>query len=67
MALEEDFGEYINFSKKKNSNNNFWGWYGFRKNPEICKAIKNSDYEVASHGWRWIDYQNIKNLKKKSI
>ena len=35
------------------------------KNPEICKAIKKSDYEVASHGWRWIDYQNIKKSEEK--
>ena len=35
------------------------------KNPEICKAIKDSDYEVASHGWRWIDYQNIKKSVEK--
>ena len=35
------------------------------KNPEICKAIKDSDYEVASHGWRWIDYQNIKKSEEK--
>ena len=38
------------------------------KNPEICRAIKNSDYEVASHGWRWIDYQNIKkSIEKKHM
>ena len=35
------------------------------KNPEICKAIKNAGYEVASHGWRWIDYQNIKKSEEK--
>ena len=35
------------------------------KNPEICNAIKNSDYEVASHGWRWIDYQNISKTNEK--
>jgi allantoinase len=35
------------------------------KNPEICKAIKDSDYEVASHGWKWIDYQNIKKSEEK--
>jgi putative urate catabolism protein len=35
------------------------------KNPEICKAIKDSNYEVASHGWRWIDYQNIKKSEEK--
>ena len=23
------------------------------------------DYEVASHGWRWIDYQNIKKSEEK--
>ena len=35
------------------------------KNPEICKAIKKAGYEVASHGWRWIDYQNIKKSEEK--
>tara|TARA_B100001996_G_scaffold144190_1_gene109685 strand:- start:2284 stop:3189 length:906 start_codon:yes stop_codon:yes gene_type:complete len=30
------------------------------RNPDVCKAIINGNYEVASHGWRWIDYQNIK-------
>ena len=35
------------------------------KNPEICKAIIDADYEVASHGWRWIDYQNIKKSEEK--
>ena len=35
------------------------------RNKEICKAIKNSNYEVASHGWRWIDYQNISKVKEK--
>jgi len=35
------------------------------RNPEICKAIKNGNYEVASHGWRWIDYQNIKKSTEK--
>ena len=35
------------------------------RNPEICKAIKKGDYEVASHGWRWIDYQNIKKSVEK--
>ena len=35
------------------------------KNPEICKAIKDANYEVASHGWRWLDYQNIKKTEEK--
>jgi allantoinase len=35
------------------------------KNPEVCKAIKEANYEVASHGWRWIDYQNIKKSEEK--
>jgi len=38
------------------------------RNPEICEAIKNGDYEVASHGWRWIDYQNVKkSVEKKDM
>ena len=35
------------------------------KNRDVCNAIKNADYEVASHGWRWIDYQNISKSKEK--
>ncbi len=35
------------------------------RNPEICDVIKKSDYEVASHGWRWIDYQNMSKTNEK--
>ena len=35
------------------------------RNPDICEAIKKSNYEVACHGWRWIDYQNIKKSTEK--
>jgi len=32
------------------------------------RAIKDAGYEVASHGWRWIDYQNIiKSEEKKHM
>ena len=38
------------------------------RNPEVCKAIKNGNYEIASHGWRWIDYQNVKkNIEKNHM
>ena len=29
------------------------------KNTEVCDAIKNANFEVASHGYRWIDYQQV--------
>ena len=29
------------------------------QNNEVCSAIKGSNFEVASHGYRWIDYQYI--------
>ena len=29
------------------------------KNNEVCSALKESNFEVASHGYRWIDYQFI--------
>ena len=35
------------------------------RNKEICKAIKKANYEIASHGWRWIDYQNVSKIKEK--
>ena len=35
---------------------------------EVCDAIKNGNYEVACHGWRWIDYQNVnKSIEKKDM
>ena len=35
------------------------------KNLEVCEAIKNGNYEIAAHGYRWIDYQNIKKTVEK--
>tara|TARA_Y100000590_G_scaffold455538_1_gene604398 strand:+ start:776 stop:1681 length:906 start_codon:yes stop_codon:yes gene_type:complete len=35
------------------------------RNPDICKAIKKADYEIACHGWRWIDYQDVKKTVEK--
>ena len=35
------------------------------KNHDICDEIKKSNYEIACHGWRWIDYQNIPKKKEK--
>jgi len=29
------------------------------RNPEIVAAIKAADYDVVSHGWRWIHYQDL--------
>ena len=29
------------------------------KNNDVCEAIKNAQFEVASHGYRWIDYQHV--------
>ena len=38
------------------------------RNPEVCEAIKSGDYEIACHGWRWIDYQHIsKSVEKKHM
>jgi allantoinase len=53
------------FQEKKIPITIFGVGMALEKNPEICRAIKNSDYEVASHGWRWIDYQNIKRSEEK--
>ena len=36
-----------------------------KQNPEVCNAIKNGDYEIAAHGYRWIDYQDIKKSVEK--
>jgi len=48
------------FSEKNIPVTNFGVAMALERNPDVCKAIINGNYEVASHGWRWIDYQNIK-------
>ncbi|MDC0031003.1 allantoinase PuuE [Candidatus Pelagibacter sp.] len=53
------------FQEKKIPITIFGVGMALEKNPEICKAIKNSNYEVASHGWKWIDYQNVKKSDEK--
>ncbi len=53
------------FKEKKIPITIFGVGMALEKNPEICKAIKEANYEVASHGWRWIDYQKIKKSEEK--
>ena len=53
------------FSERKIPITIFGVAMALERNPEICEAIKNGDYEVASHGWRWIDYQNVSKIKEK--
>ena len=54
------------FQEKKIPITIFGVGMALEKNPEICKAIKNANYEVASHGWRWIDYQSVKKSEEKN-
>ncbi len=37
----------------------------FQQNNEICSAIKESNFEVVSHGYRWIDYQFVDETTEK--
>jgi len=53
------------FQEKKIPITIFGVGMALEKNPEVCKAIKSANYEVTSHGWRWIDYQNIKKSEEK--
>ena len=53
------------FQEKKIPITVFGVGMALEKNPEVSKAIIEADYEVACHGWRWIDYQNIKKTEEK--
>ncbi|MDB0029785.1 allantoinase PuuE [bacterium] len=53
------------FQEKKIPITVFGVGMALEKNPEVCNAIIKADYEVASHGWRWIDYQNIKKEEEE--
>jgi len=53
------------FKQKKIPLTIFGVGMALERNKEICKAIKKANHEVASHGWRWIDYQNVTKIKEK--
>jgi putative urate catabolism protein len=53
------------FNNKKIPLTIFGVGMALERNKEVCKAIKKANYEVASHGWRWIDYQNVSKAKEK--
>ena len=55
------------FQKKKIPITIFGVGMALERNKDICSAIKNAGYEVASHGWRWIDYQNVSKPKEKKL
>jgi len=29
------------------------------RNPEVCRAIRASDWDICAHGWRWERHQNL--------
>ena len=53
------------FQEKKMPLTIFGVAMALEKNLEICQEIKKSNYEIASHGWRWIDYQNVPRATEK--
>ena len=56
---------YELFQEKKIPLTIFGVGMALEKNNDVCNAIKKANYEVASHGWRWIDYQNFSKKKEK--
>ena len=36
------------------------------RNPEAARAMVEAGFEVASHGWRWIDYQNVPEAEERA-
>ena len=53
------------FKEKKIPVTVFGVGLALKQNLEVCEAIKNGDYEIAAHGYRWIDYQGIKKSTEK--
>jgi hypothetical protein len=47
------------FTKKKIPTTVFAVGMALERNPAVCHALRETDWEVASHGYRWIDYQNV--------
>jgi len=53
------------FQEKKIPITIFGVGMALERNQKVCDAIKECDYEVASHGWRWIDYQKVSRSTEK--
>ena len=54
------------FNKKKIPLTIFGVGMALERNKDVCSAIRKANYEVASHGWSWIDYQNVSKKKEKN-
>jgi len=56
------------FKEKKIPVTVFGVGLALKQNHEVCEAIKSGDYEIAAHGYRWIDYQDVKKpIEKKHM
>ncbi len=53
------------FKEKKIPITIFGVGLALKQNSEVCHALKNGNYEIAAHGYRWIDYQDIKKSVEK--
>ena len=59
---------YKNFNDRKLPLTIFGVGLALEKNKEICLAIKESNFEIVSHGYKWIDYQFInEDIEKEHI
>ena len=56
---------YNNFVERKLPLTIFGVGLALQQNNEICSAIKESNFEVVSHGYRWIDYQFVDEITEK--
>ena len=36
------------------------------RNPEAARAIRDAGYEVCSHGWRWVGFQNMSEKQERA-
>ena len=53
------------FKQKKIPVTIFGVGLALKQNPEVCHALNNGNYEIAAHGYRWIDYQDVKKSVEK--
>jgi len=56
---------YNKFAERKLPLTIFGVGLALQQNNEICSAIKESNFEVVSHGYRWIDYQFVDETTEK--
>ena len=60
MARVQAFGDLYRFFRERDLPVTVFGVaMALQRNPDVVAAMQEANWEIASHGYRWIDYQEV--------